>query len=219
LGGPLPDPEKGGCLRGVSSPADCQPENYAQLNLGRKKPAYPFDFPNSVGHIPHIPHSRHVRNWKQRSSTMNRIAGFVMLAAALVVASVGCGGGGGGQRVRRFDDRRGGKFPDQDRGRRGMGVEPRDRGIGAGPLEQPGWGVRSYGGQRRQCRRLYVAKTDAGGMILWERYFGGTGDDIGRSVRRTSDGGYILAGSTTSAGSGGVDAYLVKTDGVGAPQW
>jgi len=66
---------------------------------------------------------------------------------------------------------------------------------------------------------VYVAKTNSVGTTLWERYFGGSGDDVGRSVRQTSDDGYIVAGSTTSIGAGGVDAYLVKTDSAGAPLW
>jgi hypothetical protein len=66
---------------------------------------------------------------------------------------------------------------------------------------------------------VYLVKRNAGGDSLWERYFGGTGDDLGRSVRQTSDGGYILAGSTNSEGAGGIDAYLVKTDSAGIPQW
>lgn len=59
----------------------------------------------------------------------------------------------------------------------------------------------------------------AAGTLLWEQSFGGTGSEVGRSVRQTSDGGFIAAGSITSMGAGGVDAYLVKTDGAGVPQW
>ncbi len=41
---------------------------------------------------------------------------------------------------------------------------------------------------------------------------------MGSSVSQTSDGGFIIAGSTGSFGSDG-DAYVVKTDGNGLPQW
>lgn len=66
---------------------------------------------------------------------------------------------------------------------------------------------------------VYLLKMNAAGSLVWSRYFGGTGNDVGRAVRQTSDGGYILAGSSTSMGAGGVDAYLVKTDAAGVPEW
>jgi len=64
----------------------------------------------------------------------------------------------------------------------------------------------------------YLIKTDASGNLLWQRTFGGTGDDCASSVQQTSDGGYILAGGTYSFGAGG-DAYLVKTDAQGNLLW
>ena len=48
----------------------------------------------------------------------------------------------------------------------------------------------------------------------WERNYGGAGDDWGRSVQQTQDGGYIVAGSTSSFGNGW-QVYLVKTDANG----
>jgi len=57
------------------------------------------------------------------------------------------------------------------------------------------------------------------GDTLWTRTYGGTAGDCGRSVQQTSDGGYIIAGSTSSFGAGGSDVYLVKTGSSGDALW
>jgi len=53
----------------------------------------------------------------------------------------------------------------------------------------------------------------------WAGEYGGSEDDGGRSVQQTSDGGFIIAGSTQSFGAGGSDVYLVKTDSQGLEEW
>lgn len=55
-------------------------------------------------------------------------------------------------------------------------------------------------------------------QTTWRRTYGGYGSDVGNSVRQTVDGGFIIAGSTGSFGQDG-DAYVIKTDGDGLPQW
>lgn len=47
---------------------------------------------------------------------------------------------------------------------------------------------------------------------LWQRTYGGDGDDVAQSIQQTTDGGYIVAGSTNSFGAGGYDIYLLKLD-------
>ena len=59
----------------------------------------------------------------------------------------------------------------------------------------------------------------APGDTLWTRTYGGGGDDYGQSVRQTDDGGFIIAGRTTSFGAGGWDVYLIKTDADGDTLW
>jgi hypothetical protein len=70
----------------------------------------------------------------------------------------------------------------------------------------------------------YLVKTDGNGNMLWNQTYGGTGADTARSVIQTSDGGYALAGDTTSFGNASsvflcYDFWLVKTDKDGNMLW
>ena len=64
---------------------------------------------------------------------------------------------------------------------------------------------------------IFLIKTDAKGNIQWAKTYGET-DMLDRgipSVQQTSDGGYILAGTTISFGAGGADIFLIKTNARG----
>jgi hypothetical protein len=66
---------------------------------------------------------------------------------------------------------------------------------------------------------IFLIKTDANGNIQWAKTYGGTNYDYAYSVQHTSDGGYIVAGSTESFGAGGWDIFLIKTDANGNIIW
>jgi hypothetical protein len=66
---------------------------------------------------------------------------------------------------------------------------------------------------------IWLIKTDSSGELQWDRTFGGWKSDHGRSVKQTSDGGYIIAGFTESYAIGENDVWLIKTDSEGNLDW
>ena len=74
---------------------------------------------------------------------------------------------------------------------------------------------------------FWTVKISSSGAKLWDKRFGGSGDEELRSVRLTSDGGYLLAGKSASgisgdksqASQGNTDYWLVKTTATGSKQW
>jgi uncharacterized delta-60 repeat protein len=66
---------------------------------------------------------------------------------------------------------------------------------------------------------FYVVKLDSSGNVVWTKTIGGIGDDQAWSIIQSSDGGYVVAGNTSSFGAGGWDFYVVKLDANGNVVW
>ena len=66
---------------------------------------------------------------------------------------------------------------------------------------------------------IWLIKTNSFGDTLWTRKFGGSEMDGAYSVKQTSDGGYIITGTTSSFGAGCGDVWLIKTDASGDTLW
>ena len=75
----------------------------------------------------------------------------------------------------------------------------------------------SFGGP---YKNFYLVKTDASGDTLWTRAYGGTYDEVARSIRQTSDNGFIIAGYThTYHPPSSYNFYLIKTNSLGDTLW
>jgi uncharacterized delta-60 repeat protein len=65
----------------------------------------------------------------------------------------------------------------------------------------------------------YILKLDERGNKSWEKTFGGENAEIPRCIRRTTDGGCIVAGRTSSFSPGYCDFYIIKLDQNGNKNW
>ena len=66
---------------------------------------------------------------------------------------------------------------------------------------------------------LLVLKLGNDGSVSWQKTFGGTDFDEGRSIRELSNGGYVVAGVTGSFGFGNLDSWILRLDAVGDLVW
>jgi hypothetical protein len=87
----------------------------------------------------------------------------------------------------------------------------------SGDVSQPKKGFEDY----------WIVRINSDGLKLWDTRFGGDQDDLLQSIVQTPDGGYILAGTSSSGVSGDKseeahgysDFWIVKTDVEGVKQW
>ena len=72
---------------------------------------------------------------------------------------------------------------------------------------------------------FWVLKLDQNGNIEWQKTYGGSGDDKGRAIIQTNDGGYAITGPSMSSDGDGSqnqgfhDHWLVKLDSQGNIEW
>lgn len=72
---------------------------------------------------------------------------------------------------------------------------------------------------------FWIVKLNAAGLLQWQKSLGGTGTDIAYSVQQTTDGGYIIGGSSNSGNGdvsgnhGNYDFWITKIDSNGTLQW
>lgn len=72
---------------------------------------------------------------------------------------------------------------------------------------------------------VWLVKTDSIGNMLWQKNYGGSKSDVGSCIIQTADGGYFIAGYTTSndkditTNKGIADIWCIKTDSTGNMLW
>ncbi len=81
------------------------------------------------------------------------------------------------------------------------------------------------GGTHDNTLDYWLVKLDNGGSIQWQKTYGGSDEDVARSIRQTSDGGYIATGNAKSVdgdvvgNKGNVDFWVLKLDHFGNLEW
>ncbi|MBU0764581.1 MAG: hypothetical protein KJ607_07085 [Bacteroidetes bacterium] len=67
---------------------------------------------------------------------------------------------------------------------------------------------------------IFLIKTDAFGVVQWNKKYGGSDSDCGMALKQTSDGGYIVTGCTYSFSSkDSANVFLMKVNSSGSVVW
>lgn len=66
---------------------------------------------------------------------------------------------------------------------------------------------------------VYLTKLDTMGFVIWQKFYGGVGNEVGKSVIQLSDSSYVITGFTSSYGVAGYDALLMRVDKNGNQLW
>jgi hypothetical protein len=70
---------------------------------------------------------------------------------------------------------------------------------------------------------IWILKLSSTGAVSWQRKFGWAfsqnSNENAHAVEQTSDGGYIVAGTTNTYGAGNKDIWVLKLDSSGNPVW
>ncbi|MFZ2991309.1 MAG: hypothetical protein WA087_00400 [Candidatus Saccharimonadales bacterium] len=67
---------------------------------------------------------------------------------------------------------------------------------------------------------MFIVKYSSSGTFSWDATWGcGPNLEYGNSITQTSDGGYVVAGSSGGYGAGGTDIFLAKFSSVGISEW
>ena len=91
--------------------------------------------------------------------------------------------------------------------------------IIAGNTKSNNWDVTGGSGSNGYYSDNWIVKLNPTGTIQWQKSFGGIYFDNARSIKPTSDGGYIVAGDTYTSTSREFDLSIIKLNSSGGIQW
>ncbi len=66
---------------------------------------------------------------------------------------------------------------------------------------------------------FWILKLSMLGEIEWQKTYGGIQNEKASSIQQTADGGYVVAGTTSSFGGGMGDFWILKLDIMGILEW
>jgi len=66
---------------------------------------------------------------------------------------------------------------------------------------------------------MWVVKLDTQGAVEWQKTYGGSLNEFGRSAQPAPDGGFVVVGDTQSFGAGSRDIWVLKLTGAGVVEW
>lgn len=90
-----------------------------------------------------------------------------------------------------------------------------------------GWSYSNDGDalENKGLADYWILKLDELGILQWKKNYGGSGSDEAYSIQQTTDGGYIVGGSSKSddgdvgENNGNWDYWILKIDHLGNLQW
>lgn len=71
----------------------------------------------------------------------------------------------------------------------------------------------------------HIVKLNSAGTTQWQKYYGGTSVDVAASIEQTTDGGYVVGGTTNSSNTdvtqnnGTDDYWVLKLNSLGNLEW
>lgn len=83
-----------------------------------------------------------------------------------------------------------------------------------------------FGDSNKGWEDIFIVRLDAEGNVMWKKLLGGSGGDLAYGIKATSDGGFVVAGSTRSndgdffaLNKGADDIFVIKVNAEGTLLW